>query len=436
MKLPNALSHIYVQVLVAVVIAITFAAFFPHQAEMMKPLGDGFIKLVKMIIAPIVFCTIFMGIVDTNTVKIVSFEKDIMFCTIFNEAIDKTSFKKMGKIGIKALIYFEILTIMALVIGIVFALILRPGAGMNINVNSFDKSQIIPYIKAGENLSTGSSFLNIIPNTIFEAFTQGEILPILFLAILIGIAVAQVKDRAKIIINGVEEFFVVLSRILTIIMKFAPLGVFGTTSYTVGKYGVGTMIPLLGLIGCFYLSCVVFILLVLGSILRIYGSSIIKLLSHIKDEIFLVAGTSSSESALPSLMVKMEEFGCPKSIVGLVIPAGYSFNLDGTCIYFTMAIIFVAQACNIDLSLTEILTVIAVLLITSKGAAGVTGSGFITLVATLSVINTVPIAGLTLILGIDRFMSEARALTNLIGNAVAVVVISKIESRKQVARQR
>ena len=401
-KLRNSL---YLQVLLAVVIAIIFGCLFPVAAQSMKPLGDGFIKLIKMCVPPIIFCTIVSGIVGGSDLK------------------------KIGKVGLKTLIYFEILTSIALLIGIAVAYLLKPGSGMNIDLTTIDAAEIAAYVKPHS--SFVDFILNIIPTTIFQAFVSGEILPILLVAVLFGFALATMQERAKLVVSGIHEISGVLFKIISYVMKLAPLGAFGAMSFTVGKYGIEALAPLLKLMISFYATCILFVILILGAVLKICGSSIFKLLRHIKEEIFLVLGTSSSESALPSLMLKMEKFGCPKTIVGLVVPSGYSFNLDGTCIYFTMAIIFIAQAFNIDLSTGQLLSVILILLFTSKGAAGVTGSGFVTLAATLSVVQTIPLAGLALILGIDRFMSEARAITNLIGNATACVAVSKWEGELQ-----
>lgn len=395
---------LYFQVIIAVIIAIIFGILAPDLAQQVKPLGDGFIKLVKMCVPPIIFSTIVLGIINGSDLK------------------------KIGKIGLKTLIYFEILSTLALIIGLVVAFIVKPGSGMNINAATLDPSAISTITKPSSNFI--DFLLHIIPTTIFEAFTSGEILPILLIAILFGFALASIKDKAKPVISGIEILSEIMFKILAMIMKLAPIGAFGAMSYTIGKYGFSSLIPLAKLMLCFYVTCFLFIIIVLGLILKLCGSSIFKLLRHIKEEIFLTIASSSSEVSLPNLIKKMQLFGCPKSIVGLVIPTGYSFNLDGTCIYFTMAIIFIAQAFNIDLSMVQILTVIFILLFTSKGAAGVTGSGFITLAATLSALDSVPVVGLVLILGIDRFMSEARAVTNLIGNATAVVVISKLEENK------
>jgi aerobic C4-dicarboxylate transport protein len=393
---------LYSQVLLAIFLAVVFGAFFPQYAVKFKILGDVFIKLIKMCVSPIVFVTVVLGIVHSFDLK------------------------KIGKIGFKVFIYFEVLTTIALLIGLAVAHFVKPGAGMNVDATSIDVSSLATYVE--HKPQTISDFLlDIIPTTIFSAFAEGKILSILFVAIIFGLALSSVKERAPAIINFFNDFAHVSFKIISSVMKFAPFGAFGAMSYTVGKYGLGSLLPLMNLMICFYLTCILFIFVVLGFVLRLCGTSIFSLLAHIKDEIFLVFGTSSSESALPSLMVKMQSFGCPRSIVGLVVPAGYSFNLDGSCIYFTMAILFIAQAFNIDLSFVEIMSIMLVLLITSKGAAGVAGSGFITLAATLSVIDTVPLAGLVLLFGIDRFMSEARSITNLIGNATATVAISKIE---------
>lgn len=401
MILKKLRHSLYLQVLLAVILAVIFGFVAPDLAQAMKPLGDGFIKLVKMCVPPVIFCTIVGGIVGGADLK------------------------KVGKVGLKTLIYFEVLTTLALAIGLAVAHFLKPGSGMNIDVATLDATAVAAYVKP----RTGfvDFLLNIIPTTIFQAFISGEILPILLVAILFGFALSALKERAKLVISGIHEISEILFKIISYMMKLAPLGAFGAMSYTVGKYGIEALAPLLTLMGAFYLTCIFFVILVLGAVLKICGSSIFRLLRHIKEEIFLVLGTSSSESALPSLMVKMEHFGCPKSIVGLVVPSGYSFNLDGTCIYFTMAIIFIAQAFNIELTSTQLLSVIFILLFTSKGAAGFTGSGFVTLAATLSVVQTIPLAGLALILGIDRFMSEARAITNLVGNATACVAVSKWE---------
>ena len=397
------IKNLYTQVLIAVILAIIFGVFFPEQAQSMKPLGDGFIKLIKMCIAPIIFCTIVNGIVGGASVG------------------------SVGRVGIKSLIYFEVLTTIALIIGLIIALLLKPGSGMNIDPNSIDTSAISAYVQP--HLGFVDFILNIIPTTIFKAFTDDNILSVLFVAIIFGAALSSLRERGKLIASGVKELSRIFFKIINMLMLLAPLGAFGAMSYTIGKYGAISLLPLAKLMICFYITCILFVIVVLGLVMKLCRESIFKLLHHIKEEIFLVLSTSSSESALPNLMVKMEKFGCKKSIIGIVIPSGYSFNLDGTCIYFTMAILFIAQAFNIHLTLPEILEMMLVLLLTSKGAAGVTGSGFVTLAATLSVVHTIPLAGLALILGVDRFMSEARAITNLIGNAVATIVVSRWEKK-------
>lgn len=399
--LMNIFKHIYVQVLIAIFLAVIFGIFFPDFAQRMKPLGDCFIKLIKMCVAPIIFTTIVSGILSSADLK------------------------KVGKIGIKTLIYFEILTTIALLIGIAVMLYFKVGQGLDVDINSIDSSAIKNYEKPVINFI--DFILNIIPTTIFSAFVEGEILSILFVALIFGIALSMVKDKAPLTIKAIDEISTILFKIIKFIMHLAPIGAFGAMSYVIGKYGFATLLPLAKLMICFYITCILFIIIILGLVMKLCGSSVFTLIRFIKEEIFLVFGTSSSESALPSMMKKMQDFGCPKSVVGIVIPSGYSFNLDGTCIYFTMAIIFIAQAFNIDLSFAQIFGIISILLVASKGAAAFTGGGFITLAATLSVVPEIPVEGLVIILGIDRFMSEGRALTNLIGNGVATVAISKWE---------
>ncbi len=397
------LKSLYVQVLIAVIIAIIFGHFMPDQAVLMKPLGDGFIKLIKMIIPPVIFCTIVLGLIGMEDMK------------------------QMGRLGLKMLIYFEVLTTFALIIGYVTAHLIKPGSGMNIDVESLSTQGLEQYVQVAHNNNFIDFILNIIPTTIFSAFVNGEILPILFISLIFGFALSTLEKQCPNIISGIEQLSQILFKIVSIIMRLAPIGAFGAMSYTIGKYGIGSLHQLGFLILSFYTTCILFIFIVLGIITKICGVNIWSFLKYIKEEIFLVLGTSSSESALPSIMKKLENLGCKKSIVGVVIPSGYSFNLDGTCIYFTMAIIFLSQALNINLSFSQELGLILVLLLTSKGAAGVTGSGFIILAATLSISNSIPLAALTLILGIDRFMSEARAITNLIGNSVATIAIAKWE---------
>jgi aerobic C4-dicarboxylate transport protein len=392
---------LYFQVITAIVIGVGIGHFYPETGTAMKPLGDGFIKLIKMIIAPIIFCTVVVGIAGMEDMK------------------------KVGKTGGYALLYFEIVSSIALIVGLTIVNIVQPGAGMNIDPASLDTRGIAAYTKPGQMQSTADFLMNIIPGTMVDAFAKGEILQVLLIAVLFGFSLHEFGGRGTLVFDFVEKTSHVFFSIVGVIMKLAPLGAFGAMAFTIGKYGLGSLLSLGKLMATFYLTCLVFILVVLGLIARIHGFGILKFIGYIKEELLIVLGTSSSESVLPRMMAKMENLGVKKSTVGLVIPTGYSFNLDGTSIYLTMAAVFIAQATNTQMTVTQQLTLLAVLLLTSKGAAGVTGSGFIVLAATLSAVGQVPVAGLALILGIDRFMSEARALTNLIGNGVATVVVGK-----------
>lgn len=394
-------KSLYVQVLIAIAVGVALGHFYPHTAVLMRPLGDGFVKLIKMAIAPIIFCTVVTGIAGMQSMKAV------------------------GKTGGMALLYFEVVSTLALIIGLVVVNLAQPGAGMHVDPNSLDTSKIAAYAAAGEKQSTIDFLLNIIPGTVVGAFANGDILQVLFFSVLFGYALHRMGDYGQPIFQFIERFTQVMFNIINVIMKVAPLGAFGAMAFTIGAYGVGSLVQLGQLMLCFYLTCVLFVLLVLGSIARAHGFSILKFVKYIREELLIVLGTSSSESALPRMIAKMEKLGCDKSVVGLVIPTGYSFNLDGTSIYLTMAAVFIAQATDTPMDIIHQLTLLAVLLIASKGAAGVTGSGFIVLAATLSAVGHLPVAGLALILGIDRFMSEARALTNLIGNGVATVVVAK-----------
>jgi len=394
-------KSLYFQVIVAIVIGVLLGHFYPATGEAMKPFGDGFIKLIKMIIAPIIFCTVVVGIAGMEDMK------------------------KVGKTGGYALLYFEIVSTIALIVGLTIVNTVQPGAGMNIDPATLDTKGVAAYTKPGQMQSTTDFLLNVIPNTVVDAFAKGEILQVLLFAVLFGFALHRFGGRGTLVFDWIEKASHVLFTIVGYIMKVAPIGAFGAMAFTIGKYGVGSLLSLGKLMGTFYLTCLVFILVVLGIIARVHGFSILKFIRYIKEELLIVLGTSSSESVLPRMMAKLENLGVKKSTVGLVIPTGYSFNLDGTSIYLTMAAVFVAQATNTPMTLGQQLTLLAVLLLTSKGAAGVTGSGFIVLAATLSAVGHVPVAGLALILGIDRFMSEARALTNLIGNGVATVVVGK-----------
>ena len=394
-------SHLYAQVLAAIVLGAVVGHVWPATGEALKPLGDGFIKLIKMIIAPIIFCTVVVGIAGMEDMK------------------------KVGKTGGLALLYFEIVSTIALIVGLVLVNVLKPGVGMNIDASTLDTKAIAAYTGPGKMTGTVDFLLNVIPTTVVDAFAKGEILQVLLIAVLFGFALHRFGGRGTMVFDMIEKSSHVLFTIVGYIMKLAPIGAFGAMAFTIGKYGVGTLVSLGYLMFVFYLTCLLFIFVVLGLIARFHGFSIWKFIKYIKEELLIVLGTSSSESVLPRMMEKMENLGAKKTCVGLVIPTGYSFNLDGTSIYLTMAAVFIAQATNTPMTLTQEITLLAVLLLTSKGAAGITGSGFIVLAATLSAVGTVPVAGLALILGIDRFMSEARALTNLIGNGVATLVVAK-----------
>ena len=394
---------LYVQVLVAIVIGVALGYFKPELGEAMKPLGDGFIKLVKMIIAPVIFLTVVTGIAGMSDMK------------------------KVGRVAAKAMLYFLTFSTLALIVGMVVSHIVQPGAGMNINPASLDGSAIAGYVTKAHESTLTAFLLNIIPTTVVSPFVGGDILQVLFVAVLFGIALAGVGERGK----PVLDFLTVLSkpifRLVAILMRAAPVGAFGAMAFTIGKFGISSIVNLASLVATFYITSLLFVFIILGAVARYNGFSMVKLVRYIREELLLVLGTSSSEAALPTLMQKMERAGCSKSTVGLVVPTGYSFNLDGTNIYMTMAVLFIAQACNIDLSLSDQILLLLVAMISSKGAAGVTGAGFITLAATLTVIPTVPVAGIALILGVDRFMSECRALTNLVGNATAAIVVARWE---------
>jgi aerobic C4-dicarboxylate transport protein len=392
---------LYFQVLLAIMAGVLVGVLYPHTAEAMKPLGDGFIKLIKMMIAPIIFCTVVTGIAGMEKLR------------------------EVGKTGGLALLYFEVLTTVALVIGLVVVNVLKPGVGMNIDPASLDTHAIAEYAKPGEMPGPVDFLLAIIPSTFLGAFASGDVLQTLLLAILFGFALHAVGGRNSVVFEFVDRTSQVLFKIVGLVMRLAPIGAFGAMAFTVGKYGPGTLVSLAKLMGCFYLTCVIFILGVLGPIARFHGFSVLRFIRYIKEELFIVFGTSSSESVLPRMISKLEDLGVHKSVVGLVIPTGYSFNLDGTSIYLTLAAVYIAQATNTPLDFSHQVALLLVLLLTSKGAAGVTGSGFIVLAASLSAVGHVPVAGLALIFGIDKFMSEARALTNLIGNGVATIVVGK-----------
>ena len=401
--MPKLFKNLYVQVIIAITIGIITGIFYPGLAVQMKPLGDGFIRLVKMMIAPVIFCTVVLGIAGMQDIK------------------------KVGRVGIKALIYFEVITTLALIIGLVVINTFRPGAGMNINPSSLDAKSVESFVTQGKSTSAVDFILHIIPENIINALSNGDLLQILFFSVLFGIALSKIGEKATPLVKGIKSLESGLFAVINIIMRAAPVGAFGAMAFTIGKYGVQSLESLGELMLTFYTTCIIFIFVILGGVLRAFGFNLFRLLSFIKEEILIVLGTSSSEAALPSLMAKLQKGGCSESVVGLVVPTGYSFNLDGTSIYLTMATVFLAQATNTYLPLPNQITLLLVLLLVSKGAAGVTGSGFITLAALLPIVGNIPVAALALILGIDRFMSEARAITNLIGNSVATLVIAKWE---------
>ena len=395
----NHKTPIYKVLYFQVICAIVIGFLAPEIGAQMKPFGDGFIRLIKMIIAPVIFCTVVTGIAGMEDMK------------------------KVGKTGGLALLYFEVVSTIALIIGLIIVNTVQPGVGMHVDPNTLDQAAVSAYTGPGKMQTTTEFLMNVIPNTVVGAFANGDILQVLFFSILFGFALHKFGGRGTLIFDVIEKSAHVLFQIVGMIMRVAPVGAFGAMAFTIGKYGIASLLPLAKLMGTFYLTCLLFIFGVLGTICRIHGFSIMRYISYIKEELLIVLGTSSSESVLPRMMTKMELAGVSRSVVGLVIPTGYSFNLDGTAIYLTMAAVFIAQACDVSMTLTQQLTLLAVLLLTSKGAAGVTGSGFIVLAATLSAVGHVPVAGLALILGIDRFMSEARALTNMIGNGIACVVV-------------
>ncbi|MDO8985799.1 dicarboxylate/amino acid:cation symporter [Cypionkella sp.] len=395
---------LYFQVIFAIILGALIGHFWPSVGESLKPLGDGFIKLVKMIIAPVIFLTIVTGLAGM------------------------TSLRGVGTVAAKAFGYFFVFSTLALVVGLIVANVVQPGAGMNIDPATLDASAVQGYSEKAHETTVTGFMLGIIPDTMVSAFVDGNILQVLFIAILFGVGVILIGEKARPVVDLFETISKVVFRIVDILMKAAPIGAFGAFAFTIGKYGIGSLVNLAALVGTFYLTSALFIIVVLGTVCALNGFSIFRLIAYLKTEILLVLGTSSSESALPALMEKMERAGCARPVVGLVVPTGYSFNLDGTNIYMTLAALFIAQATNIDLSLGDQITLLAVAMLSSKGAAGVTGAGFITLAATLSVVPTVPVAGMALILGVDRFMSECRSITNFIGNAVATVVVSRWEN--------
>ncbi|MBS9476382.1 dicarboxylate/amino acid:cation symporter [Ancylobacter radicis] len=403
-------QQLYFQVLFAIALGMTIGHFWPETGAALKPLGDAFIKLVKMIIAPVIFLTVATGIAGMSDMQ------------------------KVGRVAGKAMLYFLCFSTLALIVGLIIGNVIQPGTGLHIDPNSLDAKAVQTYAAKAHDASIVGFLQNIIPDTVVGAFASGDILQVLFFSVLFGTALAMVGERGKPVTDFLQNLTAPIFKLVAILMKAAPIGAFGAMAFTIGKYGIGSVANLAMLIATFYLTAAVFILGVLGAVCRYNGFSILALIRYIKEEILLVIGTSSSEAALPSLMEKMEAAGCKRSVVGLVVPTGYSFNLDGTNIYMTLAALFIAQAMDIHLSLQEQVLLLLVAMLSSKGAAGITGAGFITLAATLSVVPTVPVAGLALILGIDRFMSECRAVTNFIGNAVATVVVARWEGEFDAAQ--
>ena len=401
---PRFYEVLYVQVIFAIIVGILLGHFFPEFGESLKPLGDAFIKLVKMIIAPVIFLTVVTGIAGMNDLK------------------------SVGRVAGKAMLYFLTFSTLALVVGMVIANLIQPGAGLNIDPTTLQSAKVSEYVSKAQESSMIAFFMNIIPTTVLSPLTEGNILQVLFVSVLFGISLASVGERGKPITDLLQVAAAPMFKLVSIVMKVAPIGALGAMAFTIGKYGLHSISNLMLLIVTFYITSILFVLLILGAVARYNGFSIVGLIRYIKDELWLVLGTSSSEAALPNLMQKMEAVGCKKSVVGLVVPTGYSFNLDGTNIYMTMAALFIAQATNTDLTIGQQITLLLVAMLSSKGAAGVTGAGFITLAATLSVVPGLPVEGMALILGIDRFMSECRALTNFIGNACATIVVARWEN--------
>ncbi len=398
-------GHLYLQVLVAIAAGVLIGHFAPATGEALKPLGDAFIKLVKMVIAPVIFLTIVTGIAGMRDLA------------------------SVGRVAAKAFAYFLFFSTLALIVGLIVGNIVRPGAGLNIDPASLDAGKVAAYAANAHEASVTGFLMAMIPETFLSSLSEGNILQVLVVAILFGIALATTGARGERVVALLEDVSVAFFRLVAIVMKAAPVGAFGAMAFTIGKYGIDSLANLFHLVLTFYLTSALFVLVVLGVVARLAGFSILRLIAYLKEELLLVLGTSSSESALPALIDKMERAGCPKAVVGLVVPTGYSFNLDGTNIYMTLAALFIAQACNVELTLGQQVLLLGVAMLSSKGAAGVTGAGFITLAATLSIVPSLPVAGMALILGVDRFMSECRSLTNFIGNAVATVVVSRWEGK-------
>jgi aerobic C4-dicarboxylate transport protein len=394
---------LYVQVLIAIAIGVAVGYFWPDFGKALKPLGDGFIALIKMMIAPVIFCTVVHGISSMGDLK------------------------RVGRVGVKALVYFEVVSTVALAIGLIVGELLQPGAGFNIDPASMDAKEVATYVIKAKEEGIVAHLMAIIPDSYIGALARGDLLQVLLVSILSGFAIALMGKAGEPIAHAIDQAAKVFFGIIRIIVRVAPIGAFGAMAFTIGAYGLGSLTRLLALVGTFYLTSILFVLIVLGTIARLSGFSIIRFIGYIKDELLIVLGTSSSETVLPQMIQKMERLGASRPVVGLVIPTGYSFNLDGTNIYMTLATLFLAQATNTHLTIWQELGILGVAMITSKGASGVTGAGFITLAATLAIVPDIPIQSLAILLGIDKFMSECRALTNLIGNGVACIVISRSE---------
>ncbi|WP_233836573.1 C4-dicarboxylate transporter DctA [Paraburkholderia sp. ZP32-5] len=411
-KLRKTLSRLYVQVLIGIVAGILVGHFYPDIGSQMKPLGDLFIKLIRMLLAPIIFASVVVGIARMNDLH------------------------EAGRVGVKAVLYFEVASTIALVIGMVVVNVIKPGSGMNIDPSHIDGSAIATYTHAAKQHGMLEFFMSIVPNSIVGAFANGEMLPIIFFSVLLAISLAKLGPRTAPFVDMLDMFLQGMFGVVRIVMYVAPIGAFGGVAFTIGKYGIGTLASFGELMLCLYLTSIVFIVVVLGLVLKMCGLSLWKYLRYIRDEILITLGTASTEAVLPQMLIKMEKMGCSRPVVGMVLPTGYTFNADGTAIYLTMAALFIAQAMNIDLSIWDQLLVLGVLLLTSKGSAGVAGAGFVALAATLASMHKIPVEGLVLLLGVDRFLNEARAVTNLIGNGVATVVVARWEGQLDLNRAR
>lgn len=402
-KIGKSLSKLYVQVLIGIIAGVFVGHFFPDIGSQLKPLGDLFIKLIRMLLAPIIFASVVVGIARMNDLH------------------------EAGRVGVKAVLYFEVASTIALLVGLVVVNIVRPGSGMNIDPTHIDSSAIATYTHAAEQHGTLEFLMSIVPNSIVGAFANGDILPIIFFSLLLAVALAKLGPRTAPFVDMLDMFLQGMFGVVRIVMYVAPIGAFGGMAFTIAKYGIGTLASFGQLMGCLYLTCVIFVVVVLGIVMRMCGLSLWKFLRYIRDEIFVTLGTASTEAVLPQMLIKMEKLGCSRPVVGMVLPTGYTFNADGTAIYLTMAALFIAQAMNIHLTIWDQLLVLGVMLLTSKGSAGVAGAGFVALAATLATMHKIPVSGLVLLLGVDRFLNEARAVTNLIGNGVATIVVARWE---------